>query len=508
MTYPGEIPATYQALLADYKILLEQNQKQQAQIQLLTEELNQLKRLINGSKRERFIPEANSSQGDLQLAPEQQAPFEVHQQTEQITYTRNKGKPQYTPHGRNPLPDHLPRTEIILEPDEDTTGMKRIGEEVTQELDYEPSTLRVNLYIRPKYARPDGNGVVIAALPSRPVEKGTAGPGLLAHLAISKYVDHLPLYRQRKQFRRQGVSLATSTLADYITNTCEVLLPLYQLLSDQILKTSYLMVDETSLRVQVRELKCRCHTGYYWVYLAPLQRLVLFDYRQSRSRDGPQEMLRDFHGHLQTDGYQVYDDIGARNTIVHVGCFAHARRYFVEALQSDPKRAEWVLTHIQQLYDIERIARQGAHSFAQRYDLRQQQALPVLAEMKAWLEVERHKVLPKSAIGKALAYMLKFWVRLNVYTTDGRIEIDNNLVENAIRPVAIGRRNYLFAGSHNGARRGAIIYSLVCTAMLHDLAPFDYLRDVIDRISDHPHKQLAELLPQNWKRTDPTSSQI
>jgi transposase len=504
MSYSGEIPSTYEELLADYQTLSEQNEKQQAQIHLLTEELNRLKRLISGSKRERFIPEANTSQVNLELTPNQQSPFEVHHQTEEINYMRKKAKAKYTPHGRNPLPDHLPRKEIIIEPDEDTVGMKCIGKEVTQELDYEPPTLRVNLYIRPKYARPDGNGVVIATLPTRPVEKGVAGPGLLAHLAIGKYVDHLPLYRQRRQFRRQGVELATSTLADCISNTCEVLLPLYQLLSDQVLKTSYLMVDETSLRVQVREVKGKCHTGYYWVYFAPVQRLVLFDYRQSRSREGPEEMLRDFFGHLQTDGYQVYDDIGARNTIVHVACFAHARRYFTEALQSDLKRAECILTHIQKLYDIERTARQEAYTFAQRYDLRQRESLPLLAEMKAWLEVERYKVLPKSAIAKALAYMLKFWHRLNVYTTDGRIEIDNNLVENAIRPVALGRKNYLFAGSHNGARRGAIIYSLVCTAMLHDLEPFEYLRDVIDRISDHPHKRLHELLPQNYKRTDPT----
>jgi transposase len=484
-----------------YQELQAENEDLKAQVLVLTTELARLKKLISGVKSERFIPAENALQLTLPtFAGEDSATSAVA--TEQITYTRKKSKQTFTPHGRNPLPAHLPRTEIIIEPDCDTTQMKKIGEDVTEELDYEPGKLYVNRYVRPKYAHNGGEGVVIATLPTRPIEKGIAGPGLLAHLAIGKYVDHLPLYRQRKQFLRHDVKLPASTLGDWLRRTCELLLPLYELQRTLIQRARYLQTDETSIRVQDSGTKGKCHKGYYWVYHDPLGRLVLFDYQDSRSRDGPEKMLSDFSGFLQTDGYAGYDAFGSRNSIAHLACFAHARRYFVDAVPNDTNnRAEWMLLRIQKLYDVERLARENAYSYEQRCELRQKEALPLLSEMKAWLETERQHVLPKSGLGQAMAYMLKFWQRLNVYTTDGRLEIDNNLVENAIRPVALGRKNYLFAGSHDAARRGAIIYSLVVTAHLHDVEPFKYLKDIIARISDHPHKQLADLLPQNCKRT-------
>jgi len=490
----GEAPATYEALLAAYQGL-------QAQIFLLTEELSRLKRLIAGSKRERFIAIENSQQIALGLIPEaDEDPNTV--QTEEVTYTRHKPKPKFTPHGRNPLPAHLPRKEIIIEPQQDTSNMKRIGEEVTEELEYKPGALYVNRYVRPKYARPDGDGVLIGILPVRPVEKGKLGPGFLANLAISKYVDHLPLYRQRKQLLRQQVNLPASTLGDAIAATCELLMPLHELQRGIVLQADYLMVDETGIRVQESQTKGKCHHGYFWVYYDPLQPIAFFDYRQTRARAGPEEMLADFSGYLQTDGYQGYDEFGAREQVIHVACFAHARRYFTDAVPNDAARAEWMLLRIQKLYALERQARESAFTHELRYQLRQAEALPVLAEMRQWLETEREKVVPKSAIGKAVAYMLKYWHRLNVYTTSGMLEIDNNLVENAIRPVALGRKNYLFAGSHDGARRAALIYSLVITAQLHGHEPFGYLREVIARLPGHPHKRLAELLPQNWRSTD------
>ena len=494
----GEIPTTYDGLLAAY-------QAQRTQIFLLTEELRRLKRLIAGSKRERFVPAENGSQMALGLIP-QSDEVSAHTQTEQVTYTRKKSKAKPAPHGRAPLPEHLPRKEIIIEPEEDTTGLKRIGEEVTEELEYKPGTLYVNRYVRPRYARAGGDGVLVGMLPIRPVEKGKFGPGFLANLAIGKYVDHLPLYRQRKQFLRQGMNLPASTLGDAIRATCELLLPLYELQRKIIQQSGYLEVDETGIRVQDPETRGKCHHGYLWVYFDPLDKVAFFDYRQSRGRAGPEEMLADFSGYLQTDGYGGYDEFGTRERVTHLSCFAHARRYFTDALPNDALRAEWMLLCIQKLYELERIAREQNYSHVQRFELRQREALSVLAEMKAWLETERHKVVPKSSIGKALAYMLKYWQRLNVYTTNGMLEIDNNLVENAIRPVALGRKNYLFAGSHDGARRAAIIYSLVAGAQLHSLEPFEYLRDVIARLPEHPHKRLDELLPQNWQRTDSTNS--
>ena len=402
----------------------------------------------------------------------------------------------------NPLPEHLPRNIIHIEPDEDTTGMKYIGEEFTEELEITPPSLYVNRYVRPKYARSDNAGVVIGMLPVRPIEKGMAGPSLLAHLAVSKYVDHLPLYRQRKQFLRYGVQLPASTLGDWVCATCELLTPIYELHRHLIQNAGYLMADETPIRVQDKNKKGKCHRGYYWVYYDPLKPAVLFEYQETRARAGPEGMLADFSGYLQTDGYQGYDGLGERDSIIHAGCFAHARRYFTDAFENDASRAEWMLLRIQKLYKVEREAREAALTHEQRYTLRQERAAPVLDEIKIWLDEQRDRILPKNNIGKAVAYMLKYWQRLIVYTTNGILEIDNNLVENAIRPVALGRKNYLFAGSHDGARRAAIIYSLVATAQLYGHEPFDYLKDVIARLPEHPHKRLFELLPNNWTPPD------
>jgi transposase len=291
MSSSEPLKPTYQTLVEENEALSFENEK-------LSNELARLKKLISGAKSERFIPSENALQLALQgFAGEDRATSTVA--TEQITYTRKKSKQTFTPHGRNPLPEHLPRKEIIIEPDCDTTQMKKIGEEVTEELDYEPGKLYVNRYVRPKYAHNGGDGVVIATLPTRPIEKGIAGPGLLAHLAIGKYVDHLPLYRQRKQFLRHDVKLPAATIGDWLRRTCELLLPLYELKRTLIQRARYLQVDETSIRVQDSGTKGKCHKGYYWVYHDPLARLVFFDYQDSRSRDGPEKMLSDFSGFLQ-----------------------------------------------------------------------------------------------------------------------------------------------------------------------------------------------------------------
>ena len=461
-------------------------------------EINNLKRLIFGQKRERFVPEHNDHQLDfLVTQTDKAAPSPP--QTEHIKYTRKKRKKSKPP-SRGALPTHLPRKDVVIEPDEDITGMKKIGEEITEELDYDPGTLFVTRYIRPKYARPKGEGVVIGLLPTRPIEKGMAGPGLLAHLTISKYVDHLPLYRQQQQFKRVGVELAESTLCGWIKAGYELILPLAELIEKQVLQSTYLMVDETTIKVQDPLKKGTTHLGYYWVYYDPLHPRVFFNYQKRRSRDGPNTILKNFSGFLQTDGYQGYNDLALKPDITAVGCMAHARRYFVDAEDSDSERASWMLHHIQILYAIERYARENQLSFDQRYQERQKAAVLVMKEIKKWLDAESKRVLPKSLMGKAITYMLNHWPRLEIYLTDGRLEIDNNLVENAIRPIALGRKNYLFAGSHKGAKRAAAIYTLVANAKLQEVEPFVYLRDILRRISDHPYKKLDQLLPEKWKK--------
>ena len=463
----------------------------------LKHELADLKRLIFGQKRERFIPGQLDNQLSFGLGLEPSAGME--DTAEQITYQRKKKTTKYTPHSRQELPAHLPRKEIIIEPEESTAGLSKIGEEITEELDYLPGNLFVNRYIRPKYAKGKSEGVIIGDLPSRPIDKGIPGPGLLSHIFISKFVDHLPLYRQRQQFKRQGVEISASTLDNWVTSGYDLLLPLYELQRERIIKKDYLMADETPIQVLDKAKRGKTHRGYFWVYHDPLEKEILFDYQYTRGRAGPFGILKDFNGFLQTDGYNVYDEIGQWESITLLGCMAHARRYFDKSLSNDKKRSEWMLTQIQDLYKTETFARNNHYSHEERYNLRQKEAVPILDEMKDWLDTTALKVLPKSAMGKAIGYMLGRWKYLKRYVEDGRFEIDNNLIENAIRPVALGRKNYLFAGSHNGARRAALIYTLVANAKLQGIEPFAYMRDVISRIADYTYKDLEDLLPVNWK---------
>jgi len=394
------------------------------------------------------------------------------------------------------LPADLPREEVILEPDQDVTGLAVIGKEITEELERVPGKLFVRQYIRPKYALPNGEGVVIADLPARPIDKGIPGPGLLAQIVIDKYTDHLPVYRQIQRFEREGIKLASSTLTDWISGTCTLLDPLYEELKRQVLSADYLQADETPIKVLDKDKKGTTHRGYHWVYHAPVERMVLFDYREGRGREGPQACLKDFKGHLQTDGYAVYEDFDRKSEVTLLHCLAHARRKFDESKDNDLARASYALTEIQKLYTVERQAKLDALSWEQRYSLRQEKSVPTLIELKTWMIENYSAVLPKSTIGQALHYSLERWDKLMLYTRDGKLEIDNNLVENAIRPVAIGRKNYLFAGSHNGARRAAMLYSFLGTCKINDVNPFEWLRDVLSKIPTASVNNLGVLLPR------------
>lgn len=468
------------------------------QLMNIQHELDQLKRLVFGSRHERFVPAIPAEQFTLELSVASVEPSVVS--SESITYTRTKKNEttEKVSTGRMKLPADLPREKIIIEPTEDVSGMKKIGEEITEELERIPGKLFVKQYIRPKYANPHGEGVVIAALPSRPIDKGIAGPGLLAQIVIDKYTDHLPIHRQVQRFEREGIKLPSSTLTDWISATCVLLDPLYEVLQKEVLGEDYLQVDETPIKVLDKNKKGTTHRGYHWVYRSPTKRLVMFDYREGRGREGPQECLKNFKGYLQTDGYAVYEDFGNTPGVTLLGCMAHARRKFDEAKDNDLARAEYVLTQIQKLYAIERHVKSEALSAIEIVELRQAQSVPILIHLKEWMLENYKVVLPKSTIGKALHYSLQRWDKLMVYTTDGRLEIDNNLVENAIRPVAIGRKNYLFAGSHNGARRAAMLYSLLGTCKVNDVNPFEWLRDVLFKIQDYKITNLHELLPAQW----------
>jgi len=318
---------------------------------------------------------------------------------------------------------------------------------------------------------------------------------LLAQIIIDKYTDHLPVHRQIQRFEREGIKLPASTLTDWISGTCLLLEPLYEVHRKQVLSSNYLQVDETPIKVLDKDKKGTTHRGYHWVYHAPEEQLVLFDYREGRGREGPTECLKDFTGYLQTDGYAVYEDFGKNKQVTLLHCWAHARRKFDEAKDNDLTRASHALTEIQKLYALERQARDNQLSQKDR----QQQAIEILDDLKIWMLENYQVVLPQSAIGQALHYSLQRWEKLCLYTTDGKLQIDNNLVENTIRPVAIGRKNYLFAGSHNGARRAAMLYSFLGTCKINDVNPFEWLRHVLNVIPTHPVNKLQQLLPNICK---------
>jgi transposase len=464
----------------------------------LRHELDQLRRLIFGSRHERFVPSVPQEQLALGLAQEVKVAPAATVQKIEYTRTQKKETTEKVP-VRMKLPASLPREQVMLEPTEDVSGMKKIGEEITEELERIPGKLFVRQYVRPKYARVSGEGVVIADLPLRPIDKGIPGPGLLAQIAIDKYTDHLPIHRQIQRFEREGIKLSSSTLTDWISGTCSLLEPLYEALKKEVLSQNYLQADETPIKVLDKNKKGTTHRGYHWVYYAPVERLVLFDYREGRGREGPGECLKDFKGHLQTDGYAVYEDFDKKEGITLLHCMAHARRKFDEALDNDKVRAEYALTELLKLYAIERRIKEEGLSVEQTLHTRKTESAPVLLNFKEWMLENYKAVLPQSPIGQALHYSLQRWDKLMIYATDGRLKIDNNLVENTIRPVAIGRKNYLFAGSHNGARRAAMLYSFLGTCKINNVNPFEWLRDTLEKIPAHPVNQLQILLPQNYK---------
>ena len=488
----------HQALLTANESLEKQRNKLQQEVGYMSFQIEQMRRLLHGSKRERFISNEHVNQLTLPFETEDTPVKPVEEQSVKVEYNRPRYK---KPHpGRTDFPAHLPVEEVVLEPNEDTQGMKCIGQEVTQKLDYVPAQLKVIKYIRNKYVaeeKSDSQKVIIADLPTFPIEKGIATAGLLAQVAVDKYVDHLPLYRQIERFKRDQVRIPPSTMDSWILRMSQLVEPLYEALRNKILGQGYLQVDETPIKVLDPAKKGKTHQGYYWVYHSPLQGAVFFDYQKGRGREGPRELLKDFTGYLQSDGYGVYEWFGKQDGIVLQGCMAHARRYFDKALDYDKQGASQVLSLIQKLYAIEREAREQNLSPAQRKELRLDKALPVANELGKLMASIYKDALPKSPMGQALAYSIARWDNLLNYLYDGSLEIDNNLVENAIRPNALGRKNYLFAGSHLGAQRAAMFYTFFGTCKMHGINPWQWMKKVLEVLPNHKANKLEELFPQN-----------
>lgn len=478
---------------------IEQYQALEAKYNALQHELAQLKRMIFGSRKERFVPAEAPNQLDLdfgQLSEVGTAPKEK----ESIAYERNKKKHP----GRTVLPDNIPTEDIIIEPSEDTTNLVCIGEEVTEAVDYRPGILLKRRYIRRKYAQRNPAGeqatVIIGEIPERPIPKGIAEAGLLAYILVSKFVDHLPFYRQIEIFKRQyGWSIHKSTINDWFAACCSLLEPLYKSLHRLVLESDYLQADESPIKVLDEDKPGSTHQGYQWVVRNPLNGLVLFRYRKGRGADGIKELLADYQGYLQCDGYKAYDSLAKKGHVNLISCMAHIRRKFHEARDHHPEYANHALTQIGLLYDVERYCRNENLDASQRQKLRLTRSMNIYTSLRGWVE-ERYKTnLHKGAIGSALHYAHNQLPRLEPYLHDGRLEIDNNLTENSIRPLALGRKNYLFAGNHEGAQRAAMMYSFFASCKHLDINPFDWLTHTLQHIGTHPVNQLEMLLPHLYK---------
>jgi len=412
--------------------------------------------------------------------------------------------------GRPSLPDHLPREDITLDIDAQACpdcggAVHSIGESISEMLDYVPARLRVLRIRRPKYGCRACGTIHQAPAPERPIAKGLASPGLLAHVLVSKYCDHVPLYRQSQIFARHGIELNRSTLANWVGGASWWLEPLRARLADHVFASTKLFADDTPIPV-LDPGRGRTRTGRLWVYARddrPWAGLdppaAVFFYSPDRKAERPEAHLNHFHGVLQVDGYAGFERLTGRGNIVLAACWAHARRKFYDVHQAtaSPVAAE-ALRRIRDIYAIEKEIR--GQSAGERKSTRNDRSRPLVDAMKPWLESQLHRVPKRGSLAEAIRYALARWAALCRFLNDGRVELDNNAVERAIRPVALGRKNHLFAGSDGGADRWAIVASLVATAKLNNVEPYAYLKDVIDRMTNgHPMSRIDELLPWNWE---------
>lgn len=461
----------------------------------LQHQVSLLQKMVFGPKSDRFkvSTEVPANQLSLGVSVDTIAEVEVKKTTvKEHDRTKVKIEPKKHP-GRNALPSNLRREEIIIEPEEDVTGCTRLEDEVTEVLEVNPAEFYVKRYLRRKYIRKEGEGVAIGKLPNRAIEKGIPGASVLAMLIIGKFVDHLPIYRQIAIFKRAGLHLHYNTVLDWNTQGLDALTPLYELLKRKILSSIYLQADETGIKVLDSEKKGSSHQGFLWAYRDVINNLVMFEYQRGRNKEGPARMLKNFKGFLQTDGYAAYDQFAQRESVRMLHCMAHARRYFKEAEDNDKLRSTYALLAFQELYELERQLKDL--SAEEKQKLRQEAAVPKLEELHKWMIEQYPTVTPKSPIGKALEYSMKRWKELTLYTTDGRLEIDNNKIENEIRPIALGRKNYLFAGSHESAQRIAMIYSLLATCKANGLDPHSWITKVLEEIPNRTVNNLEDLLP-------------
>jgi transposase len=505
-------PQELKQIIADLQGLQRRYEREN---ELLREQVRLLYARIFGKKSEKGQLDPAAIQLPLFDMPEPEAEAEK-KEVEVHGHTREKA-------GRKKLPDNLPRVEIVHDiPEEEKVCacgcmMSRIGEDVSEKLDIIPAVIQVVKHVRPKYSckaceglETEGSVVKIAPVPKQIIAKGIATAGLLAHILVAKFVDALPFYRQEKQFSRLGVEIPRATMSNWSMKVAEACSPLLTILHGQIRSGPLINIDETTVQVLHEPGRAPTTKSYMWIFRGgPLDKPALvYQYHTGRSGNIAALFLKDYKGVVQTDGYAGYDFIDKLPDIDHAGCWAHARRKFVEAQKGSGKgnqtgSVDVALNYIRQIYAVEKEGRQNEYSPEQMSALRQEKTKPVLADFRKWLEKKLLQVVPKSLLGTAVNYTFNQWSHLTTYLDHGEVTPDNNAAENAIRPFVIGRKNWLFAGTQAGAEASACLYSLIETAKANNLEPYKYLRYLFEKLpSASSEDDYRALLPYNLGQTD------
>lgn len=486
-----------------YEQLEELVAAQSAHIQLLAEQIRLLKQRMYGRKSERFIPDTQTSLFPLPEVKEEDLPKTVIVEHERIKRS-----------GRKPLPENLPRVRVEYEPEQIvceccSQEMSKIGEEITEELEYCPAQFKVIEHVKIKRACSHcKHGVVQGQIPPAilPLEKCRVSATLLAFLYVSKYCDHMPLNRLEQMFLRHGIEIPRQRMCDWIGAGVEqILLVIALSLRKSIRASAYVRADETELEVQTEEKEGKLHLGRLWGMLS-YEKDLYFEYAPSRSGEVARSLLSGISGCLQTDLYSGYDVLEKEPNIIRIACWDHARRKFIEAKDSAPQHAKAVLVWIGELYRFEREFKDKLKKEkrlldpAARVCMRQEKVKPVLVKLKEYLDMLAISALPKSPLGAAVGYLLSSWTAFTAFLEHGLVELSNAAIEQQIRPIALGRNNWFFAGSDRGAKWMAVAYSLIGTCKLNGINPYDYLTDVLRRAPSMPRSAVeAELTPRAWK---------
>ena len=492
--------------------------EQKAEIKKLTDQLAWYRRKFWKASTEKYIPEdPNQRKIDfdgLDVLPEEKGLIE--NAVSQInSYKRRKPEKKNKP-VRQPLPDHLRREIEVIEPEGIDDNWERIGQELTEILEHKPGEFYVRQIIRPKYAlkkelqqsedeaNENQKNVRIASLPMLPLPRSNAGASLLAELLQGKYMHHLPFHRQIEMLKHAGVSLPASTVNGWFMAGSDLLRAMYYRLRELVLSSDYIQVDESTVPV-IDNKKKRAVKAYLWVVRSVMDKLVFFHYdKGSRAQKVVIELLHNFQGAVQTDGYDAYSIYENKKGVLLLGCWAHARRKYSEALKEDKAGAEYALDQIGMLYKVEAMADDQNLNFTERAVLRQRLAYPIMVAFEKWVLNYFPKTIPDGRMHRALRYTYNLFQRLSRYHLDGRYRPDNNLIENAIRPLALGRKNFMFCGNHDAAENAAIMYSLFGCCKAVDVNPREWLTDVLTRIPEYNANydlDLADLLPHKWKES-------